>query len=110
MRISGAAILLGAEELPRPVFFRVESVYPQPLKSPRILRLDIRASGTGEAQRVLLYDMLGRFRGSLYNGLLPAGRSTLELDLGHLDLAPGSYLLRIDNAGTSQTRRISVTF
>lgn len=110
MRISAAAILLGTEALSAPFVFRLESVYPQPLKSPCILYLDISTSDTGEAQRVLLYDMLGRLRGSLFEGVLAAGRSTLQLDLGHLELAPGSYLLRIENAGASQMRRISVTF
>jgi hypothetical protein len=110
MVVDGTAILLDSPAPPAAARFRVESVYPQPLRSAQMLRVEVSAAPAQQTQRVLLYDMLGRLRGTLYEGTLPAGRSTLHLDAGRLGLAPGSYLLRVESDGATVTRRVSVTF
>lgn len=110
MVADGAAILLDSPAPPAAVAFRVESVYPQPLRPAQMLRMDVSAASARLPQRVQLYDLLGRLRGTLYEGTLPAGRSTLRLDPAHLGLTPGTYLLRVESGDATVTRRLSVTF
>ena len=108
MRVDGAAILLGADDLPSPADFALRALYPQPLTQGQPLSLVFALPSAGREVHVVVYDLLGRNRGTLYAGRLPGGVTTLQLSTAPLRLEAGSYLLRVEHGGGQLSRLFTV--
>jgi endoglucanase len=82
---------------------RIESAYPNPSRGPVEVHLVLEAPGPA---RLAVYDLLGRLVHIAFEAGLSAGRLTVRVDTPHLPA--GAYLLRLDTAGTTDTRLLQV--
>lgn len=103
--VLAALDLFGSTEEPttsQPEQFNLSQVWPNPTNGLVRMRLETNDSGSGE---LALYDLLGRLvmRRSL---VLTRGANSLELTLD--GVASGVYLVRVDQRGSSQVRRITL--
>ena len=82
---------------------QIESVYPNPFSGFATTRLKVPEHSVVTVE---LFDLLGRSRQVISDGMLPAGTHDLRIE-GH-DLESGTYLLRISQDGTNESRLITV--
>ncbi|MGI9174585.1 MAG: T9SS type A sorting domain-containing protein [Rhodothermales bacterium] len=84
--------------------FVLEPAYPNPFNPQATIRFAVR-----EAQkvRVALYDMLGRRVAVLFEGT-PAASQMQSVRIDGNRLASGTYLVRLEGQGLSQTQRITL--
>jgi hypothetical protein len=98
-----ASLTVDAEEQGTPRATRLGAAFPNPLADAATLRYAVAASGP---VRVTLYDVLGREVAVLVDEVRPAGEHTLRLDARRL--ASGVYLVRLDAAEQTATRRLTI--
>jgi hypothetical protein len=108
MVVDGAAILLGTDPVPTAQGFAILALFPQPLHSSTALNVQVATSSSAGEIRLLIYDVLGRMRGLLFEGRLSAGSTTLQLPISHLELPPGMYTLQMENADTRVSRTVII--
>lgn len=94
--------LVGAEG-GTPVALRVGEVAPNPTRGAASLRLE----GTSGRLQVALVDVLGRQIAVVHDAEVAAG-TDLNLTLPTSGLAPGAYLVRIQNGDVQMFRRVTV--
>jgi hypothetical protein len=82
----------------------VEAVHPHPVREAATLRLTIPE---GQPYRLRLFDLLGRERAPLANGV--AGPGPLAVPLDVRGLPAGVYLVRLEAGGVAHTRKLTVT-
>lgn len=99
------AILVGVENDTGalPVIPVLVDAYPNPFRDHATLRYELKASG-----HVLLkvYDLLGREVATMVDGVLPAGTHTAQFSAP--GLASGMYIFRLDIAGTTITKKMTL--
>ena len=61
-----------------------------------------------ETVRVAVYDVLGRQVALAHDGTIQAG-TRLEVELTGSQLAPGSYVVRVEGETFAETRRLTVS-
>jgi hypothetical protein len=101
--------IVAVETPPVVVGFRLEPARPNPFNPRTTLAFELESA---EARvRLAIYDVSGRRLRTLLEGAMPAGRSEIVWDgrdeAGN-DLASGTYLYRLETAGESQTRKLSL--
>ncbi|MDA0379138.1 MAG: hypothetical protein O2899_06565 [Bacteroidetes bacterium] len=79
------------------------SVWPNPFSGSARVMVDMDRSSQ---VRIHLYDLLGRHRATLHDGLLPAGRSELTLEAE--DLESGTYIVLLQHDGASTSRTVTL--
>ncbi len=82
-------------------FLRIVRVTPQPFNEHGMLELDLPQQGRIE---VRLFDVSGRLRAVLFDGLLAGGRQLLPLDLGQVSRGP--YLLQVTSGKDQRSTKI----
>ena len=91
----GQEIVTSREEAPLPVRAAVGVAYPNPFNDHTTFTIQPVTAGP---IRAVLYDLLGRERGVLFEGYLPAGAAqSVTIEAG--DLPAGVYVYRVEAAG-----------
>lgn len=85
-----------------PQRFVLSAAYPTPFRD--VLHLDVSVP-QARPVRVVVYDVLGRSVARLTDGLLSAGRHTLTWQPE--GLAPGTYFIRLEGDGFTDTRTVT---
>ncbi|HDQ45942.1 MAG TPA: T9SS type A sorting domain-containing protein [bacterium] len=75
--------------------------YPNPFNP--VTTIPYLLSGESSV-RIAVYDVLGREVATLVDGVMPAGRHTVQFDARNLD--SGMYICRMDVGGKSESRRM----
>ncbi len=91
----GQVIVTSREERPLPVRASVGAAYPNPFTDRASFTFQPAAAGP---VRAVLYDLLGRERGVLFDGYLPAGAAQ-EVTIEAGDLPAGVYVYRVAAGG-----------
>jgi hypothetical protein len=96
---SDTLTLIGIEEISGIEALNILSVYPNPSRG----RLTIRfhAVGTGDG-RLRIFDILGRHRGTLWQGTIYTGINTINIE----EQTTGVHFLLIESGGTKATTKI----
>jgi type IX secretion system substrate protein len=85
----------------------LEQNYPNPVSASNgsLTRIDWSLEHQGYA-RLALYDLTGREKAVLFDGLAEQGQQSATLDASGLN--PGTYYIRLQNGGEVKTRMLSV--
>lgn len=88
--------------------FAISSVTPNPVRDVAVVRFDLPVSAP---VRLRLFDLQGRIVSTLVDAELGAGRHSVELNTGSLDVhrKAGLLFLRLEAPGVSRQRRIVLT-
>lgn len=81
----------------------LSSVWPNPFNGTARMSVDMDRTS---AIQIDLYDMLGRHRASLFDGILAAGQQEIPLDAA--DLENGTYLIRLQREGQAASRTVTL--
>lgn len=108
MRISGAAILLGIDDMAAVHDLSIDALYPQPLGEAQPLQLRLILPAGAADVRIRLFDLLGRMRAEPFGGQLPAGSSNLYIPAAASGLESGTYVLQVESPGGRITRTLVV--
>ena len=95
---------IGVKDESKPVEFAIEEPYPNPFNA----NCRIKFSVPGGEMNIYLYDISGRKVGTLYQGTLPEGYYTMDLngDNPNSRLSSGVYLLKMQYENQVETRKI----
>ena len=86
-------------------YLRLDSAYPNPLPAGTVARIQYEVPQTG-AMSLVVYDVLGREVATLASGMQEAGVYTASVSTE--GWAAGVYLYRLEAAGVSATRLLTV--
>ncbi len=90
-----------AEAFPEDI--RIETIYPNPLRSSAVLKYSVAHSST---VRLSVYDMFGREVARLIEGNLDPGRYTFTWNAE--DIRSGVYILQLRSGSSVQLRKIAI--
>jgi len=82
---------------------RLDSAHPNPFASAATIAFHVPSAAP---VRLLVYDVMGREVARLVDGELPAGPHEARLDAS--GLASGTYFVRLESGGVSQTQRVTL--
>ncbi len=88
--------------------FRVESIWPQPASQSTDAVHVFITGERGESVSVEVYDLLGRKRAMLHDGLINEQGIVLTLSPSQLGLGPGSYILLLRSSQAQVTQKFSI--
>ncbi len=98
----GQVIVTSREEASMPVRAEIDVPHPNPFTDRTAFSLQLAAAGP---VRAVLYDLLGRERGVLFDGYLPAAAAQ-EVAIEAGDLPAGVYVYRVEAGGGVVTGKV----
>lgn len=84
---------VGIDEITGIKAFKILNVYPVPLQD--VFKLDLYVPSTDHLE-ITIADINGKTLGGLFNGDMPAGEQTIELNATEFNLSSGVYLLKVN--------------
>ena len=98
-----ASLTVDAEDEASPAALRLDAAFPNPVRRTATIGYEVQRAGL---ITLTVYDVLGRAVAVLVDAERPAGPHFARLDVR--GLASGVYLVRLDAAGQTRTRRVTV--
>ncbi len=84
----------------------IDAVFPQPVRSGTPVHVTL-SSGSDDALRLVLCDMLGREVRTVFDGVMTAGASR-EFAIPSSDLQPGTWFLRLTGSSGTRLQKFSI--